>query len=204
MKGRFFAVLVMCALLAWAVCPAWGEEQAQKITTHPLDTSEQQVQDQADTTSDTSTAQQPDQAAPAESAAPMEEKSDSETATQESPAAEQEAQEPAAESTIQIKDAVVCQDVVDRSPVGSGDVFSKDIEKIYCFARVAGMQGQGSITHNWYYKGTLKASVKLPVRSSNWRTWSSKTMTPEWAGEWMVEILSDQGTPLQSIIFFIQ
>ena len=122
--------------------------------------------------------------------------------------AEEQNQEAAAATKQQpvsmIQDAVVCQDVVERTPVGSGDVFAKETNKVFCFCRVVGVEGESSITHNWYYKGTLKASVKLPVRSSNWRTWSAKSMSPEWTGEWMVEILSADGTPLESIIFFIQ
>ena len=111
---------------------------------------------------------------------------------------------PASKAGVQIQDAVVCQDVVNREPVGSGDVFAKETPKVYCFCRVVGAQGETQITENWYYKGNLKASVELPVRSDNWRTWSSKTMDPAWTGEWMVEILSKEGTPLESIIFFIQ
>jgi len=122
--------------------------------------------------------------------------------------AEEQKQEGAAAPEQQavntIQDAVVCQDVVDRTPVGSGDVFAKETSKVYCFCRVVGVEGESSVIHNWYYKGTLKASVKLPVRSNNWRTWSAKTMSPDWTGEWMVEILSAEGTPLESIIFFIQ
>ena len=117
------------------------------------------------------------------------------------PAAEQTQ---AAQPAIQIEDAVVCQDVVDRAPVGSGEVIAKESERVFCFTRVVGATSDTKITHNWYYKGALKASVVLNVRSSNWRTWSSKTMTPEWVGEWMVEILSEDGTPLESIIFFVQ
>ena len=108
------------------------------------------------------------------------------------------------QSAVQIESAVVCQDVVDRQPVGSGDMFAKETPRVYCFCRVVGAQEDTQVTHNWYYKGSLKASVKLNVRSSDWRTWSSKTMAPEWVGEWMVEILSADGTPLESIIFFIQ
>ena len=110
----------------------------------------------------------------------------------------------APEASVQIQDAVVCQDVVDRNPVGSGDVFAKETPKVFCFCRVVGAQGEAKITHNWYFKGTLKASVELNVRSDNWRTWSSKTIDPTLTGEWMVEILSEKGTPLESIIFFIQ
>jgi hypothetical protein len=106
-------------------------------------------------------------------------------------------------SGVQLAEAVVCQDVIDRAPVGSGDVFAKEVPKVYCFTCVVGAEGT-QLTHNWYYQGSLKASVKLNVRSSNYRTWSCKTMRPERTGEWMVEILSADGKPLESIIFFLQ
>jgi hypothetical protein len=106
-------------------------------------------------------------------------------------------------SDVQLAEAVVCQDVIDRAPVGNGDVFAKEVPKVYCFTRVVGAEGT-QLTHNWYYQGSLKASVKLNVRSSDYRTWSSKTMLPEWTGEWMVEILSADGKPLESIIFFLK
>ena len=109
-----------------------------------------------------------------------------------------------ASSAVQIEDAVVCQDVVDRAPVGSSDMFVRETSKVYCFCRVVGAEPGSKITHNWYYKGSLKASVKLNVGSSNFRTWSSKTLFPEWQGEWMVEILSEDGNPLKSIVFMIK
>ena len=105
---------------------------------------------------------------------------------------------------ITVSQAVVCQQIVDRMPVGSGDVIPAGSERVYCFTRIDGAQAETEITHNWYYKGALKASVVLPVRTSEWRTWSSKTLLPEWTGEWMVEVLSKDGTPLESLIFFVQ
>lgn len=105
---------------------------------------------------------------------------------------------------INVAEALVCQDVVDRLPVGSGDVIPAGTERVFCYTRIEGAQSETEITHNWYYQGNLKASVVLPVRNANWRTWSSKTLLPEWKGEWMVEVLSKDGTPLESIIFFIQ
>ncbi|MCB2146827.1 MAG: DUF2914 domain-containing protein [Deltaproteobacteria bacterium] len=105
---------------------------------------------------------------------------------------------------ITVAQAVVCRDIVDRMPVGSGDVVPVGTERVFCFTQIDGAQGETEITHNWYYQGALKASVALPVRNSKWRTWSSKTLLPEWTGEWMVEVLSKEGTPLESIIFFVQ
>ncbi len=191
MKDRYFLVLVVCALFVWAVSPVWGEEVTQKTTTHPVPAPEEQNADAQPVEPEAATAAQE----PAEQ--------QQATTAPEQPAEQQPAEQQAAPD-IKIEDAVVCQDVVDRLPIGSGDVFSKDISRVYCYNKVVGAQGEAAITHNWYYQGSLKASVSLPVRSSSWRTWSSKTITPGWAGEWMVEILSGNGTPLQSIVFFVQ
>lgn len=107
-------------------------------------------------------------------------------------------------AAIRVEEAAVCRGVVNRAPVGAGDVMSKDVEKIYCFTKITGATGETEVTHNWYYKGSLKSSVVLPVKSGSWRTWSSKSIVPEWTGEWMVEILSRDGKPLDTIIFFVQ
>ena len=107
-------------------------------------------------------------------------------------------------TNITIENAVMCQNVVDRVPIGTGDVFSKDIGKVFCFCKVLGASSPSQITFNWYYQGSLQSTVTLPVRSASWRTWSYKNMSPAMTGEWMVEILTEDGKPLESIIFFIQ
>lgn len=107
-------------------------------------------------------------------------------------------------SAIQIIDAAICQQVVNREPVGINDVFPKSVEKLYCFTHIVGATGNTLITHNWYYNGKLQASVLLPVNSGNWRTFSSKTIPLDMAGEWMVEVLSKEGVPLESLIFNIR
>lgn len=105
---------------------------------------------------------------------------------------------------IVVAEAVICKEVVDRMPVGSGDVIPAGTERVFCFTRITGAQAETEVTHNWYYQGALKASVVLPVRNADWRTWSSKSLLPEWTGEWMVEILSKEGTPLESILFYVK
>ena len=105
---------------------------------------------------------------------------------------------------ITIAEAVVCRDVEDRAPVGAGDVFPSDSEKLYCFVRVVGAESEIQIQHKWYYQDELVATVALPVRSANWRTYSSKQIGPGMTGEWMVEIGSDQGETLKKIIFAIE
>lgn len=105
---------------------------------------------------------------------------------------------------IAVAEAVICREVVDRTPLGVGDVIASGVERVFCFTRIEGAQEETEITHNWYYQGALKASVTLPVRSGSWRTWSSKALLPEWTGEWMVEVLAKDGTPLYSLMFVVQ
>jgi hypothetical protein len=105
---------------------------------------------------------------------------------------------------ISIAEATVCREVVDRAPVGAGDVFPNDVERLYCFVRVQGADTDIEIQHKWYYQGELVATVALPVRSDNWRTYSSKRIGPQSSGEWMVEICSDTGEPLQKIVFMVE
>ena len=48
------------------------------------------------------------------------------------------------------------------------------------------------------------AEVKLPVRSSNWRTFSSKNIMPEWTGQWIVDIADEDGTVIYSLPFTVK
>ena len=107
-------------------------------------------------------------------------------------------------TAVTIAEAVVCRDVEDRTPVGAGDVFPSDSEKLFCFIRVVGAESEMQIQHKWYYQDQLVATVALPVRSTNWRTYSSKQIGPAMTGEWMVEIGSDQGEILKKIIFVVE
>jgi hypothetical protein len=110
----------------------------------------------------------------------------------------------AAETDLRIESAVICRDVVDREPIGAGDVFPFDVTKLFCFTRIVGAEQDTEVTHNWYFDGKMVSSVTLAVRSANWRTYSSKKISLEQTGEWMVEILSGSGTPLMKLVFSVQ
>lgn len=105
---------------------------------------------------------------------------------------------------LTVVQSVICREVVDRMPVESGNMIPAGTDRVFCYTRIEGAQDETEITHNWYHEGNLKASVVLPVRTRSWRTWSSKALMPEWNGEWMVEVLAKDGTPLESLIFNLQ
>ena len=51
--------------------------------------------------------------------------------------------------------AVVCQEIVDRMPVGAGDVIPAGADRVFCFTQIDGIHEAAEITHNWYYQGSL-------------------------------------------------
>ncbi len=90
---------------------------------------------------------------------------------------------------VSVEDAVICRNVVDRTPPEVIDVVPSDIKKVYCFTKILGATQDSDVVHNWYYEENLVASVNLFVGSTNWRTYSSKTILPDYTGTWKVEVL---------------
>jgi hypothetical protein len=107
-------------------------------------------------------------------------------------------------SALKVDKAVMCKGVDQRVPLGTGNVFASDAERIYCFTKITGATQDTMITHKWFLNGELKSSVDLPIASSSWRTWSFKQIGPADVGDGMVEVVSAEGVVLTTIIFFIQ
>ena len=99
-------------------------------------------------------------------------------------------------------EAVVATDVQDRQPVGEGTVFPADVGRVFVWTRVTGATGT-SIQHVWMHPDGQETPVSLDVGGSPWRTWSSKTIPPEWAGEWTVEIRDAAGNVLETVSFTV-
>ena len=118
-------------------------------------------------------------------------------------AAELPAQETSG-TEIQLEEAAICRNIVNRVPIGRSSVFPAGIERLYCFTKVVGAKADTAIIHHWYLNGKLKSSVTLPVNSASWRTWSSKQITPNELGDWMVEVLRADGHAMESILFLVQ
>ena len=108
------------------------------------------------------------------------------------------------DTEFMLEEAAICRNIVDRAPIGRGSVFHTDTERLYCFTKVVGAKTDTTIIHHWYLNGKLKASVTLPVNSASWRTWSSKKITPDDTGDWMVEILTANGNAVESILFLVR
>ncbi len=108
------------------------------------------------------------------------------------------------ETTLKVEQMEFCAAVKDRTPVGAAQTFPSDIYRIYCFTRVIGATDTTEVIHEWYYGEKKMAAVRLPVRSSSWRTWSSKRMIPQWTGKWRVDVLDEDSTVIASKEFIVE
>ncbi len=104
---------------------------------------------------------------------------------------------------LDVVDASITTRIVNREPLDSLNTVPAGTDQLYCFTRINGATDDTWITHVWYCEDQELARVRLPVRSSNWRTWSSKRILPQWKGAWRVEVLDERGEPLLIVPFSI-
>ena len=106
-------------------------------------------------------------------------------------------------ATLLVAEASICRDVVNRQPVGAGDSFEASVGKLVCFTKITGAQSPTEISHAWYFGDTQRATVTLSVKSSSWRTHSTKRVQPHEIGDWRVDVLGPRGEILQTLQFKI-
>jgi hypothetical protein len=104
------------------------------------------------------------------------------------------------EAEITVETAV-CTGVEDRMPVGEADIFPAEVGAVYLWSRIIGFEGDTMIKHVWFCRGEEMAEVQLPVRGTAWRTYSYKTILPEWTGDWVVKIIDASGEVLKAVPF---
>ncbi len=106
--------------------------------------------------------------------------------------------------SISIQEMVFCRSIEEREPVDSDSLFTDTVGQVYCFTKVTGATDTTTIYHVWYHEDEEMARVELTVRSSPWRTWSSKQILKEWDGIWRVDILLPEGRLLRSKEFLVK
>lgn len=102
-----------------------------------------------------------------------------------------------------VDEAVVCTSIADRKPEGAGASFPADVGRLFVFSKVKGGAEGASVTYRWIYADKTVAEVKLDVKGSPWRVWSSKGIAPGQKGAWKVEIADDAGKVLKAVEFTV-
>lgn len=114
-----------------------------------------------------------------------------------------EAEPPAADAAAaspEVARAVITNAIVDREPVDEVSIIRNDQPIIYFFTDLRNLEGV-TVTHRWELDGKQMASVPFEVGSPRWRVWSSKTLQPEWLGNWVVSVVGSGGEVLESASF---
>ena len=118
-------------------------------------------------------------------------------------AATVEAQEAQAAGAAVTAEAVLARSIVDRVPQDTGTAFPADVGELTLWTRVTGAAAESVIHHVWMRGDEQVADIELRIGGSPWRTWSRKTIPPDWTGAWHVEVRDAAGTVLQRIDFTI-
>lgn len=102
---------------------------------------------------------------------------------------------------ITVESAVVCENIVDREPAGTGTTFSVTMGKLFFFTKITGAENPVEIVHVWYFGDTERSRVTLPVKANTWRTYSSKILQAHEIGAWHVDVIDPAGEVLETVQF---
>lgn len=102
---------------------------------------------------------------------------------------------PASAPTGSVARAVFTTAVVDREPKDTLSQIPANVDRIYYFTELRGLNGQ-TVTHRWEYQGKVIAEVKFDVHGARWRVYSNKTLDDAHTGEWKVSTVDAQGNVL--------
>jgi hypothetical protein len=98
--------------------------------------------------------------------------------------------------------AVVCTAVKDRAPEGAAETFPANVGELYCFSHLTNVTDK--VVHVWFRGEKEVFRIELPVRASQWRTWSAKKVMPGMTGAWRVEVRDAAGTVLATARFTVE
>ena len=108
----------------------------------------------------------------------------------------------AQESGMRVALDVLATAVENRQPVEATAPIQSGVGELFYFTEVHG--GPGSLQHVWIWQGRTMATVPIEVRSSRFRTWSSKRIQPDWTGQWRVEARTTDGKVLSFKEFVVE
>jgi len=99
---------------------------------------------------------------------------------------------------------VVCENVVDREPVGVTTTFPAGTDKAYVYLEAKNIKADTTVNVVWSTEGAELARVPLNLGAgSRWRTYSFKTLFGM-TGKWRVELQDEGGAVLASTEFKVE
>ena len=84
------------------------------------------------------------------------------------------------------------REIDDREPTENLQKLTNENGEVKFFTELRDMSGQTAI-HRWEYDGKVVAEVEFNVKGPRWRVWSSKSLVPQWTGDWKVSVVNGAG-----------
>lgn len=110
-----------------------------------------------------------------------------------------------ADADLIVLQASVCSEIKNRMPVGVDTSFSLSAQRVYVWNEIEARKIPSKIRHIYYQNGKKISEVTLDVRSSYWRTWSSKNISNNRdRGQWRVDIATASGKVLRRLTFEVR
>ncbi|MBI3398187.1 MAG: DUF2914 domain-containing protein [Deltaproteobacteria bacterium] len=109
-----------------------------------------------------------------------------------------------AETKLSVEAAVIATGVENLTPMGVAEKFPATVGKLYCYSKIVGGTEGSSIKHIWYRGDKNVSEIVLPIKYPSFRTYSYKTIPPDWTGKWKVEIVANDGTVLKTLEFDVE
>ncbi len=110
-------------------------------------------------------------------------------------ASEVEVEESPQASAGYVERASITTAVIEREPQDDVEVLTNDHVQVFFFTELRDLEGQ-TVLHRWQLGGELVAEVPIAVGGPRWRAYSSKSLAPEWLGEWEVSAVDGGGRVL--------
>ena len=107
-------------------------------------------------------------------------------------------------SAISVAVGVIAEGVENHVPISPSSSFGLGVGKLYCFTRITTKSYPVVIKHLWFHGDKFVMEIQLPVKSPNWRTYSSKTILPSATGDWRVDVTTEDGMILKTLRFTIR
>ena len=131
---------------------------------------------------------------------------DPEAVPSDEPSSHSELPMPESSSGLRVVRAYVCKGIEQGEPTEAGKSFVPEdgVLRLCCFSEIAGATGPDTVFHVWRWGDREMARVVLDVKSSRWRTWSTKRILDEWRGEWHVDVTDSDGGVLTRLEFSVE
>lgn len=84
------------------------------------------------------------------------------------------------------------REIAEREPTENLQNLTNENGQVKFFTELRDMSGQTAI-HRWEYDGKVVAEVEFNVKGPRWRVWSSKSIIPQWTGDWKVSVINGAG-----------